>query len=133
MGKFSLRKIDKNLNPLKPAFSDEELVALTKNGTIIDIAPGTTIFEEGKPGDELAIIIAGQAKITRRGKLITALESGTVIGEAAVLTGKARDASVSSVSMCKIVVLKADGFASSLTESLDFRLRVDGLVQQRAA
>lgn len=133
MAKFSLRKISKDLNPLKDLFSEEELAALSKHGTSIDIAPGQTLMEEGAVGSEVAIIIEGQAKITQGGNVVANAGAGDILGEQAVLNSEARDASVSAVTFLKISVLGVEAFAKVLTASDDFRRRVDSQIQRRAA
>lgn len=133
MAKFSLRKVDKSMKALKGDYSEHELECITRRGTIIDLAPGKTIFEEGKTGSEAAVIISGQVKITRGSEVIKHLESGAVIGEAAVLTGEARNASASTISVVKVSVLDHEQFLALLEECPDFRGRVANEFEKRAA
>ena len=133
MAKFSLRKINKDLTPLRDLFSEGELVALSKHGTIIDIAPGQILMEEGTTGSEVAIVVAGQAKITQDDEFVANAEVGDFLGEQAVLANKLRAFSVCAVTILKLSALSIEAFAKILTESDDFRRRLDQQVQGRAA
>lgn len=133
MAKFSLRRVHKDLNPLKDLYSQGELAALSKHGTIIDIAPGENLMEEGTEGSEVAIIVEGQARISENGNFISNAEAGDILGDQAVLNNATRRASVFAVTVLKISVLNVEAFANTLKESTDFRHRLDAQIQSRAA
>ncbi len=133
MAKFSLRKVNKDLKPLSGLYSEEELATISKFGTIVDIAPGQALFEEGQLGAEVAIIVAGQAKITKGGVVRGHLHTGDVVGEASVLNRAPRAASVHAVTILRIAVLDVDAFAQALNNSQVFRQRIDETMQKRAA
>ena len=133
MTRFARRRVSKDLDPLKDLFSDQELAALNKFGAVICIAPGELLFQEGTPGSEVAIIIEGQAKITRGSKFVAKAEVGDILGDQAVLKNEARGASVVAVTFLKISVLSIEAFANTLTQSDDFRRRLDQQIQSRAA
>ena len=130
MAGFSLRKIDKNLKVLKGHYTDQELEAITSHGMIVTIPPGNVLFEAGKPGDEMAIIVSGQAKIPAGGNVLTVVESGGVVGEGAVLTGEPRSATVSASSTLLIAVLNRDQLIAALEESPDFRTRISAAMDR---
>ncbi len=131
MGLF--RKFDKGLAPLEESYSESELSLLSKKGTIIDLAPGQTLFEEGTIGTEAAVIISGTAKVSHGGKTVAILEAGNVIGESALLSGSIRNASVCSVTMLKIAVINKESMLTMLNECEDFRVRIDSALDSRAA
>ena len=128
-----LRKIDKELKALKGSYSEDELEAISKHGTIIDLPPGKVLFPEGQAGTESAIILSGQAKLSTNGANISLLEPGAVVGEAAILTGEPRTTTVSSVSMLKVSVLNAGALLSVIEESPDFRSRIGVTIEADAA
>ena len=133
MSKFSLRKVNKDLRPLQEQYSDGELATLSKHGTIIDIAPGQNLMEEGTVGSEVAVILEGHAKITVNGDVIAEAGVGDVIGEKAVLLSEPRAASVCAATLLKILVLGVEAFANVLTDSDEFRRRIDTQVQSQGA
>src|ERR1051325_4357227 len=53
-----------------------------------------TIAEEGKRGDDFYVIVAGEAKVVRRGRTVAKLIPGDFFGEIALLDGGPRTASV---------------------------------------
>lgn len=132
MAGFSLRKIDKNLRVLKGHYTDDELAAITSHGTIVTIPPGKVLFEAGKPGDEMAVIISGQAKVTAGGNVLAIVEGGGVVGEGAVLTGETRSATVTASSVLLISVLNRDQLITALEESPDFRTRISAAIERAA-
>src|SRR2546425_361841 len=52
------------------------------------------IAREGRPGDDFYVILAGQARVLRKGKTINRLMPGDFFGEIALLDGGPRTASV---------------------------------------
>ncbi len=132
MAGFSLRKIDKHLRTLKGHYTDQELEAITKHAAVVTIPPGKTLFEQGKPGEEMAIIITGQAKVTVGSQIITVLEGGAVVGEGAALTGEARSASVIASSTLHLAVLSREQMIAAIEESPDFRTRISAAIDRAA-
>lgn len=128
-----LRKIDKELNVLKNSYSDTELEAISKHGTIVDLAPGKVLFREGQAGSEVAIILSGHAKVSSAKTHVKVLGAGAVIGEASILTGEPRVDTVSSVTMLKVSVLDAAALLSVIELSPDFRSRIGVTMQADAA
>ena len=128
-----LRKIDKDLKDLKDTYTDEELASISKHGMIVHLPPGKVLFEEGKAGSEVAIIISGQARLSKNGAGATTLSTGDIIGEATILTGEVRDSTVSSVSMLTVSVLNAGSFLDVIEESADFRSRIGVTIEAQAA
>ena len=55
---------------------------------------GEVICREGEAADYLYLIIEGQAKITKGGKIVTMLKAGETFGEMSLLTGETKSASV---------------------------------------
>lgn len=128
-----LRKIDKVLKPLTEFYAEDAVVSMNKYGKVITLAPGQVFFEEGKGGAEAAVIIEGTAKVTSGGKTLSILRAGTLVGEAALLTGEPRNASVQAASLLKIVVLDREAFTQTMNRSSSFRAQVSSSMQDRAA
>lgn len=127
------RKFRKELVPLQDLYSEDELIHLGRHGTIVDLPPGQTLFEEGTLGTEAAVIVSGTAKVSQRGKTIAILEGGSLVGEGALLSGEERNASVSSVTLLKIAVLGKTEMVKILAACPHFRERVTSAMDARAA
>ncbi len=130
---FSRRKIDKELKTLSEHYSEDALAAMTKYGEIIMIPPGKVFFEEGKGGNEAAVIIEGTAKVTAAGEMVGVLKEGALIGESAMLTGEPRTASVQAGTLVKLVVLDPRAFSLTLNRCDAFRAKVNTSLEDRAA
>jgi|CXWL01.1.fsa_nt_gi CRP-like cAMP-binding protein len=81
----------------------DELADLLSLSSRHDMKKGQTLLLQGDPGDQLLILLAGNAKVTmvaQNGREITLdyADAGSVLGEIAVLDGGARSASVIAVS-----------------------------------
>ena len=132
MAGFSLRKIDKNLKVLKGHYTDQELEAISTHGMVVTIPPGKVLFEAGKPGNEMAVIVSGQAKVTAGGNLLATVEAGGVVGEGSVLTGASRSATVTASSTLLIAVLNREQLIAALEQSEDFRTRISAAMDRAA-
>ncbi|MBV9189578.1 MAG: cyclic nucleotide-binding domain-containing protein, partial [Betaproteobacteria bacterium] len=49
---------------------------------------GQTLMKEGEPGEDFCILADGEAKVTRRGKLLGVVKTGECFGEMAYLAKK---------------------------------------------
>ncbi len=57
------------------------------------IAAGTTIFQEGDPGDAMYVVLDGVIEIIHKGKWIEDVETGSIFGELALIDSEPRSAS----------------------------------------
>jgi serine/threonine protein kinase len=69
-------------------FSDAELWEVAHISTWRHMEPGQALMKEGEPGDEFCILAEGEVKVTKRGKLLSALGPGEPFGEMAYLSKK---------------------------------------------
>ena len=69
-------------------FSDAELWEVARISGWRHANAGQTIMKEGETGEEFCILADGEAKITRRGKLLSVLKAGECFGEMAYLSRK---------------------------------------------
>lgn len=127
------RKIDKTLKPLLEQYSEAALAAMTKHGKIITITPGQVFFEEGKRGAEAAIIVEGTAKVTSGNETVGVLRAGELVGEAAMLSGEPRNASVQAATLLRLVVLDTRAFSMTLNKCEVFRAKVNSSLEERTA
>jgi NTE family protein len=76
-------------------------------------ADGERLFEEGDPGTEMLLIIAGQVRLSRRTEAgdtlkLATLGSGEVVGEMAVLSPAPRSAAATAVGEVRLAHLSRD-------------------------
>jgi CRP-like cAMP-binding protein len=89
----------------------------------------TTIVEEGLPGDYMYILREGRVKVTKlsedgREKILDFLESGSFMGEMALLERGPRSASVKTLSPVRVLALSRTDFIALLRKSPDLALAV---------
>lgn len=103
--------------PMFSACSQKELAALARSGTIADVADGSVLCREGRPGREFFVIIDGKATVTRGGRNLATLGSGDFFGELALLDNTQRDATVTATGPLSVFVMTASEFNAVLKSS----------------
>ncbi len=89
----------------------------------IDCPPGSTIFEEGKPGECLLLIKSGNVEITKNGPgserpIHLALRGpGEIIGEMAIIEDSTRFATARAIDAVKLLSVSKDNFKKLLKEN----------------
>ncbi|MBA2281949.1 MAG: cyclic nucleotide-binding domain-containing protein [Acidimicrobiia bacterium] len=82
-----------------PLFADASpalLDDLVKAAHERPLAPGQTLLREGDPGDEVMIVLDGEASVVVGGVLVGSIGPGDCVGEMAVLGNAPRSATVTS-------------------------------------
>ena len=80
--------------PLFAGFSTRHLQRLAAAADDVAFRAGERIVEQGNPGETLFVLLEGQAKVVRDGRVRTRLVPGDFFGEISVLDGGPRTASV---------------------------------------
>jgi tetratricopeptide (TPR) repeat protein len=97
-------------SPLFGDFSPEELMAVMEGLRLLMFEPGDIIITEGEPGNSLFVLTTGSAKAWIRDPqgrhvMVREMEEGSFFGEIALLTGKARTATVTAGDNCELLEL----------------------------
>ncbi len=66
-------------------FADVDLWEVLRFSEWLAVAKDQVILKEGDPGDFFCILVSGEARVTRKRRLITTLKSGECLGEMACL------------------------------------------------
>ena len=109
------------------------LLPLADAAMLGDHAAGSTIFEQGSPGDELYIIRSGSVDVEAAGGLRITLETGAAFGEMSILDDGPRSATAKAATDCTCLVIRRGEFlsllgaapqiATSVIEALSSRVR----------
>ncbi len=79
-------------------FADPELWEVVERGHWERVRAGTTLIQEGQPGDFFCVLLDGEVRVTKNKKLLSVLGPGECFGEMAYLSvnGHSRTASVAA-------------------------------------
>jgi flavin reductase (DIM6/NTAB) family NADH-FMN oxidoreductase RutF len=94
-----------------PVFSSlpaEILAAITAEGVERTFEPGAFVVREGDPGDELFVIIEGEARVERKGSALATFGPGEFFGEIAVIDGRPRSADVVAASPLRALAISRE-------------------------
>lgn len=97
--------------------SKSELKRVQSLMTPVTIKAGREFITQGTPGREAYILLSGEAKVRRNGRLVVTLGAGEVLGEIALLGGLPRSASVTAETEVEAAVLTRREFIALLDES----------------
>lgn len=88
--------------------ANRKLVAMSSDRLVYQ--PGDTVFSQNEKSDAVYFVLQGRVKIVRQDEetatAIAELESGSILGETAVLCGKSRNAT--AVAMAESTLLRID-------------------------
>jgi CRP-like cAMP-binding protein len=97
------------------------------------VEPGTVLCREGKVGHEFFVIVDGEAEVTKGGKRLVTRSAGDFVGEIALLTTKARTATVTATSPLRCFILTRGDFRRVLEENPAVQLKVMTALAERLA
>jgi CRP-like cAMP-binding protein/Ca2+/Na+ antiporter len=114
------------------ALPPEEVQALVPLVDEVRFPAGAVLMREGDPGDALYLIEDGRASVTRtvNGQRWQ-VDSGSVVGEAALLTGERRSATVTAESPLTVLRIAKDAFDGVVARSPNLRLALEQVVENR--
>jgi CRP/FNR family transcriptional regulator, cyclic AMP receptor protein len=96
--------------PLFRPFSNKELAAVGRLSRELSIEAGQQLCHQGDPGDELFLIIHGQATVSRDQREIATIGPGMYFGELALLTDRPRNATVTASTDMTLLALDRRAF-----------------------
>lgn len=99
--------------PLFSECSQRELGRIAAIADEMHFPAGRTLIEEGKRGREFFVVVDGTVEVRRGGRKLPQ-QGGNFYGEAALLTGKPRNASVRTTSPVRALVITDRAFEQLL-------------------
>jgi CRP/FNR family transcriptional regulator, cyclic AMP receptor protein len=115
--------------PLFAACSKRELRRIAAIADEIDVGDGKLLARQGDPGRELFVLLEGTVKVERNGEQVNALGPGDFVGEGALLLRKPRNATVTTTSPVRALVITDNSFQRLLEEDP----KIAAKVQETAA
>ncbi len=100
-----------------------------------DYGPGTVLFREGEPGDDMYVIQAGEVEIRRRigdsDRTIAVLPAGEFFGEMALLNNNPRSATAIVRGSAQLLRIGTATFETMLRENTEIAVRMMKMVTRR--
>jgi CRP-like cAMP-binding protein len=103
-----------------PLFSDCSRRELAEIATIADeihFPAGKALMKEGDVGKEFVVVVDGTVEVRRGGRRVPLKGDANFFGETALLTGTPRNATVTTTSPVRALVITARSFGRLLTDS----------------
>ena len=117
--------------PILRALPPEEVQELVGCVEQLDIPAGHGLITKGEVGDALYLIEQGSARIERDGRDTIKVGAGTVVGEAALLTGERRNATVIAESPLLVWRIRREAFTGLVEKSPNLKQALHALVESR--
>jgi CRP-like cAMP-binding protein len=102
--------------PLFGACSKRDLGIVARHMQILSVPAESALTTEGELGDGFFVIIEGRAEVSRQGRPVTTLGSGSYFGELALLDPAPRDATVVAQTTMIIGVMGARVFRAMVRD-----------------
>lgn len=102
--------------PLFAACTSDELEEIDRLADEVHVPAGRTVLRQGDLGQEFALIVDGEADVTKDGEIVAVLRRGDYFGEVALLESITRTASVTARSDLTLQVLDRRGFNTLLDD-----------------
>jgi CRP-like cAMP-binding protein len=112
-------------------FTSEELDRVAALAEELDAEEGAELMDQGRPGQEAYVIVAGRAGVYIGGQMIAELGPGEIVGEMALIDHRPRIAAVRALSPMTLLAFDAERFRRLLDEMPKANLRVMEKLVQR--
>jgi diguanylate cyclase (GGDEF)-like protein/PAS domain S-box-containing protein len=99
---------------------DSTLSELSEQCETVVLQPGETLFKDGDPGHHMYVVLAGNLSILKEGQEISAISSGHVFGEMAIIESKNRSATVQAADQSILMEITKPQFDSLLASNDQF-------------
>jgi flavin reductase (DIM6/NTAB) family NADH-FMN oxidoreductase RutF len=100
--------------PLFSSLPSEILDMITAGGVERTFGAGEFVVREGDPGDELFVILEGEARVERNGSPLATFGPGEFFGEVAVIDGRPRSADVVAASPLRALAVSRELVRSTI-------------------
>ncbi len=115
------------------SLAPRELISLVLAGEWRDAQPGEQPLIEGQAISSVCIATAGTVQISRRGRALTTLDPGHILGTGLALTGNPSPVSASFTAAGRYIRWPVENLRVFLDAKPDLRVAVQGLVSRDLA
>ncbi|HEY7691383.1 MAG TPA: cyclic nucleotide-binding domain-containing protein [Gaiellaceae bacterium] len=119
--------------PLFAHCSKRELAAVASLADEVDLPAGKVLTQEGARGREFFVLLEGTADVSSDGRQMRSLGEGDFFGEIALVTDKARTATVTATAPMRALVITDRAFRELLRNSPEIQGKVLAAIADRLA
>ena len=119
--------------PLFAAASKQELAEIASIADEIDLPEGKVLIQEGDTGREFFVLIDGTAEVSRGGKKVATIGPGDFFGEIALISKTPRNATITTTSPVRALVITDRAFRQLLDHSPQIQIGVLTALAERLA
>ena len=119
--------------PLFASASKQELGEIASIADEIDLPEGKVLIKEGDTGREFFVLIAGTAEVTRGGRKVASIGPGDFFGEIALISRTPRNATITTTSPVRALVITDRAFRQLLDHSPQIQIGVLSALAERLA
>ena len=118
--------------PLFAGCTKRELSEISTLADELSFPEGTTLITEGKQGHEFFLLVDGEVEVRMKGRKVKSLANGAFFGEMALVSSLPRNATVTSLSPVRVLVVHEQAFRRLLRDSPGIQLKVMQTLADRA-
>ena len=119
--------------PLFKGAKKGELEQIASIADEIDLPEGKVLIAEGDTGREFFVLIDGTAEVTRGGKKVASIGPGDFFGEIALISKTPRNATITTTSPVRALVITDRAFRQLLDHSPQIQISVLSALAERLA
>ena len=119
--------------PLFSSISKTELAEVASIADEIDLPEGKVLIREGDEGREFFVLIDGTAQVERGGRKVAKLGPGDFFGEIALIAKTPRNATITTTSPVRALVITDRAFRALLDHSQKIQVGVLVALAERIA
>lgn len=119
--------------PLFEGCTKRELSEISTLADELSFPAGRTLIEEGRYGHEFFVLVDGEVDVRAKGRKVTTLSAGAFFGEMALVSSKPRNATVTTASPVRVLVVHEQAFRRLLRDSPPIQLKILRTLADRAA
>ncbi len=119
--------------PLFSSASKQELAQIASIADELDFPEGKVLISEGDSGREFFVLIEGSAEVQRGGKKVASIGGGDFFGEIALISKTPRNATITTTSPVRALVITDRAFRQLLDRSPQIAVGVLTALAERLA
>jgi CRP-like cAMP-binding protein len=118
--------------PLFAGCSKRELGEIATLADELGFPAGRKLIEEGRQGHEFFVLVDGEVEVRAKGRKLDTMTSG-FFGEMALVSARPRNATVTTTTPVRVLVVSEQAFRRLLRDSPQIQLKVLQTLADRAA